>query len=529
MTRPSTRYPMALIALHWLTAAAVLLAFVTGGNPAEARGALEQLAAQAHVTSGMLVFALVALRLPLRALLGTPAAEPGPRWQHLAAKAAHVGLYALMLIVPLAGWSALAGETAAFSLLGFALPLPNAHATWVQLLGETHETLGNVFIWRPALCGLFHARSSGCSMTGSRTMHSLQAHSTEALLNKVPEITLTFWVIKVLATTVGETAADFLNFNLGIGLTNTSWLMAALFAVALVAQMRTRQLSQSLYWLVVVLVSVVGTLVTDNLVDNFGVSLTLLTPVFAVALLATFGIWFAREKTLSMHHIDTTSREGWYWLAILLTFALGTAAGDLVAETMQLGYLNSTLLFAAAIGLVAIARYGFKLGAVAAFWAVRFWRWWFFSGCVGECGRRDAQGARMAKPGWCQGWVCSGLKRKRLRVAGIDPKRKVAGLKSRRSTFEFTSLRGFSRRSGGMTGLGLGCSGDSPSFWSANLKDNDLPILPSRCKPLTCQIEGDSRYFTASAPFANHLVRIDVPDPNQSIIRGTSDQASVIT
>ncbi len=188
------------------------------------------------------------------------------------------------------------------------------------------------------------------------------------MLNKVPEITLVFWIIKILATTVGETAADFLNFNLGIGLTNTSLLMAALFAVALIAQMRTRQLSQSLYWLVVVLVSVVGTLVTDNLVDNFGVSLTLLTPVFAVALLATFGVWFAREKTLSMHHIDTTSREGWYWLAILLTFALGTAAGDLAAETLKLGYLNSTLMFAAAIGLVAIAHYGFKLGAVTAFW-----------------------------------------------------------------------------------------------------------------------------------------------------------------
>ncbi|MBT9568093.1 MAG: hypothetical protein IV085_07315 [Thiobacillus sp.] len=199
-------------------------------------------------------------------------------------------------------------------------------------------------------------------------MNTHTASLSRTLLNKVPEITLVFWIIKILATTVGETAADFLNFNLGIGLTNTSLLMAALFAVALIAQMRARQLSQSLYWLVVVLVSVVGTLITDNLVDNFGVSLTLLTPLFAVSLLATFGVWFAREKTLSMHHIDTTSREGWYWLAILLTFALGTAAGDLAAETLKLGYLNSTLMFAAAIGLVAIAHYGFKLGAVTAFW-----------------------------------------------------------------------------------------------------------------------------------------------------------------
>ena len=199
-------------------------------------------------------------------------------------------------------------------------------------------------------------------------MHPANASPVRALVNKVPEITLTFWLIKILATTVGETAADTLNFNLGIGLTNTSLLMAALFAVALAFQVRAHKLSQSLYWLVVVLVSVVGTLVTDNLVDHYGVPLTLLTPLFAAALVATFGVWYAREKTLSMHHIDTTSREGWYWLAILLTFALGTAAGDLAAETLKLGYLNSTLMFAAAIALVAVAHYGFKLGAVAAFW-----------------------------------------------------------------------------------------------------------------------------------------------------------------
>ncbi len=199
-------------------------------------------------------------------------------------------------------------------------------------------------------------------------MHTATNYPVRALVNKVPEITLTFWAIKILATTVGETAADYLNFNLGIGLTNTSLVMATLFAVALTFQVRAQKLSQSLYWLVVVLVSVVGTLVTDNLVDHFGVPLTLLTPLFAAALVATLGVWYAREKTLSMHHIDTTSREGWYWLAILLTFALGTAAGDLAAETLKLGYLNSTLMFAAAIALVAIAHYGFKLGAVAAFW-----------------------------------------------------------------------------------------------------------------------------------------------------------------
>lgn len=199
-------------------------------------------------------------------------------------------------------------------------------------------------------------------------MNATLPPAARQMLNKVPEITLAFWTIKILATTVGETAADFLNFNLGIGLTDTSTLMAALFAIALAFQMCARGLVTPLYWLVVVLVSVVGTLVTDNLVDHLGVPLQVLTPVFGVALVATFAVWYAREKTLSMHHIDTTAREGWYWLAILLTFALGTAAGDLAAETMKLGYLPSAFMFAAAIALVAVAHYGFKLGAVTAFW-----------------------------------------------------------------------------------------------------------------------------------------------------------------
>ncbi|MDD2892673.1 MAG: hypothetical protein PHF20_01980 [Halothiobacillaceae bacterium] len=196
---------------------------------------------------------------------------------------------------------------------------------------------------------------------------SLDAN-TQHIINKVPEITLWFWIIKILATTVGETGADFLNMTLGFGLTNTSIVMAGLFLAALVVQIRSKQLNQPLYWLVVVIVSVVGTLVTDNLVDNMGVTLQVLTPVFFIALLITFGVWYAREKTLSMHHIDSLSREGWYWLAILLTFALGTAAGDLAAETMKLGYLPSTLMFASAIAIIALLHYTFKLGAIAAFW-----------------------------------------------------------------------------------------------------------------------------------------------------------------
>ncbi len=188
------------------------------------------------------------------------------------------------------------------------------------------------------------------------------------MLSKVPEVTLYFWVIKVLATTVGETAADFLATNLGLGLTGTTLIMSALLTIALGFQFRARRYVPGLYWLAVVLISIVGTLITDNLVDNLGVSLGLCTTVFGIAMLATFGVWYASEKTLSIHSITTTKREAFYWLAILFTFALGTAAGDLIAEGLNIGYFNSVILFIAMIGLVGIAYTYLDLNAVVAFW-----------------------------------------------------------------------------------------------------------------------------------------------------------------
>jgi uncharacterized membrane-anchored protein len=188
------------------------------------------------------------------------------------------------------------------------------------------------------------------------------------MLNKVPEIMIFFWIIKILATTVGETAADFLNTNLNLGLTNTTFVMSGLLLITLFFQFRSRKYVPGIYWLAVVLISVVGTLVTDNLVDNFGVSLETTTIIFTLALLATFAVWYASEKTLSIHSIYTSKREAFYWLAILFTFALGTAAGDLVAEGLSLGYWKSAVMFAVLIGVVAMAYYRFKLNAVLAFW-----------------------------------------------------------------------------------------------------------------------------------------------------------------
>ncbi|MGZ6696838.1 MAG: COG4705 family protein [Solirubrobacteraceae bacterium] len=188
------------------------------------------------------------------------------------------------------------------------------------------------------------------------------------MLNKVPEVTLYFWVIKIMCTTVGETAADYLNVNLGFGLSNTSYVMAALLAVVLVFQFRARRYVPGIYWLAVVFISVVGTLITDNMADGHNVPLTTSTILFSILLALTFGAWYLAERTLSIHTIFTTRREAFYWLAILFTFALGTAAGDLMAERLDLGYGVSIGIFGAAIALVAFAHYALKLGAVVSFW-----------------------------------------------------------------------------------------------------------------------------------------------------------------
>lgn len=191
---------------------------------------------------------------------------------------------------------------------------------------------------------------------------------TKNLLNKVPEVTLYFWIIKILCTTVGETVADFLNTNLNLGLTGTSLVMGVLLIIALIYQFKTKKYTPSIYWLAVVLISVVGTLIIDNLTDNFGVSLITTTIVFSIALIATFIGWYKREGTLSIHSIFTPRRELFYWLTILLTFALGTASGDLLAETLNVGYLLSALIFAGGIFITYLAHKKFNLNPIFAFW-----------------------------------------------------------------------------------------------------------------------------------------------------------------
>ncbi len=197
-----------------------------------------------------------------------------------------------------------------------------------------------------------------------------RAHSPQmpATPNRVPAVTADFWLIKLMAVTMGETAADFLAVNLGLGLTATSLLMAAILVGALVLQFRQKRYVPWSYWLAVVLISIVGTLVTDNLVDNFGVSLVTTTVLLTVLLGATFAAWYVSERTLSIHEVKTRRREGFYWLAILFTFALGTAAGDLVAEHFALGYLATGILFGLIIFSITAGYYALKLDGIWTFW-----------------------------------------------------------------------------------------------------------------------------------------------------------------
>ena len=178
-----------------------------------------------------------------------------------------------------------------------------------------------------------------------------------AVLNKVPEVTLAFWVIKIMSTTVGETGADYLAVHVGLGTAVTDGIMLALLLASLLLQLRARRYVPWRYWLAVVLVSVVGTQITDFLSDGLGVSLYISTTVFAVALAVTFSVWYAAERTLSIHTIVTMRRELFYWTAILFTFALGTAAGDLATEELQLGFRLGVLVFGSLIALVTLAYY----------------------------------------------------------------------------------------------------------------------------------------------------------------------------
>lgn len=201
-------------------------------------------------------------------------------------------------------------------------------------------------------------------------MNATSDDGSTRLMNKVPSITLCFWIIKMLATTVGESTADFLNARLGLGPTDTFLLMGDLLIVALTGQLLSRRYVPWGYWLVVVLISVVASLFTDTITDHLSVPLELSTAALGMALAATFAAWRAMEKTLSVGWIVAVRQEAFYWTAVFIAFALGTVAADYLSEILGLDYRHATLLCGAAIALLALAHHFWKLNAIVAFWIV---------------------------------------------------------------------------------------------------------------------------------------------------------------
>ena len=195
----------------------------------------------------------------------------------------------------------------------------------------------------------------------------MRSEHANSMQNKVPEVTAAFWAIKILSTTVGETGADYLAVHVGLGTTVTIAITVCLLAGSLIAQLRMRTYVPWIYWLTVVLVSVVGTQLTDVLSDGLGVSLYLSTTLFAMLLGAVFATWYAKENTLSIHTIVTRRRELFYWVAILVTFALGTAAGDLATEAVGLGFSLGVLVFGCLLVVMGCAAW-FGANRVLVFW-----------------------------------------------------------------------------------------------------------------------------------------------------------------
>lgn len=191
---------------------------------------------------------------------------------------------------------------------------------------------------------------------------------TKQLAVKVPAVTAFFWIIKVLATTVGETFSDWINTTLGFGLINTTIVMSVVLVALLAWQIATTSYRPWLYWINIVAVSITGTLITDNLTDGLGFPLLYSMIIFGTLLAITFVVWYRREKSLAMKSINTRERELFYWLAILLTFAMGTATGDYLGDALSLGFALSAVIFGGVIALVALAWRRGWIGEIVAFW-----------------------------------------------------------------------------------------------------------------------------------------------------------------
>jgi uncharacterized membrane-anchored protein len=191
---------------------------------------------------------------------------------------------------------------------------------------------------------------------------------SQILVNRVAGLTLYFWLVKILSTTVGETAADFVAVDMNVGLMLTAFFMGTITIGATFWNFKLKKYFAPAYWFLIVMMSIEGTLITDVLVDNYGVSLITLDIVFTIMMIIGFYLWHKREGTLSIHKINNNSREIFYWLIVLTTFALGTGVGDTVSEYLNFGYSNSLMLFGGIFIVAGGLFYAKILDGVTAFW-----------------------------------------------------------------------------------------------------------------------------------------------------------------
>lgn len=187
-------------------------------------------------------------------------------------------------------------------------------------------------------------------------------------INRVARLGILFWLIKILSTTVGETAADYVSVDLKLGLILTAIVMGAITIGASIWNFKQKKYFPPSYWLLIVMMSIEGTLITDLLVDQFGVSLLVLDVIFTIGMVVLFAAWNKKEHTLSIHDINNDTREKFYWIIVLTTFALGTGVGDTVSEYLNFGYLNSLLLFGSIFILAGVLYYLKIINNVLAFW-----------------------------------------------------------------------------------------------------------------------------------------------------------------
>ena len=190
----------------------------------------------------------------------------------------------------------------------------------------------------------------------------------QKITNKLPEITLLFWIMKIAATTLGETAGDLFSMTLNIGYAISSIFLFGIFVVALITQLRSKKYNPALYWTVILATSTAGTTISDFMDRTLGLGYAMGTSILLSTLLAILGMWYFSEKSLSVTNIKTKKVEVFYWLAILVSNTLGTALGDFLAHNSGLGFTGGALLVGALITITVVARYFTKISPVILFW-----------------------------------------------------------------------------------------------------------------------------------------------------------------